>query len=120
MLQLIDGYPETTVALRGIGTVTADDYRDVLIPALARATEGDRKARLLLELTDEFTGYDAGAVRADAGVGMGNFGSFDRIAVVTDHGAIRAAVNVFGIFIPGEVRLFDAAEVDEARSWIRG
>jgi hypothetical protein len=119
MLQQIDGYPESTVALRGVGTVTSDDYRDVLIPALNRATEGGGKARLLLELTDGFDGYDAGAVRADAGVGIGNFGSFDRIAVVTDHGAIRAAVHVFGVFIPGEVRLFDAAAVDDARAWIK-
>jgi hypothetical protein len=120
MLQQIDGYPETTVALRGVGTVTSDDYRDVLVPAIARATAGGQKARLLLELTEGFDGYDAGAVRADAEVGVGNLGSFDRIAIVTDHGAIRAAVHVFGIFIPGEVRLFDAAAVDDARSWIRG
>ena len=120
MLEPIEGYPDSTVALRGTGTVTADDYRDVLIPAITRATADDRKARLLLELTDGFDGYDAGAVRADAGVGIGNFGSFDRIAVVTDHDMIRAAVNVFGIFIPGEVRLFDIAAVDEARGWIRG
>jgi SpoIIAA-like len=120
MLEPIDGYPESTVALRGVGTVTADDYRDVLVPAVTRATADGRKARLLLELTEGFEGYDAGAMRADAGVGIGRFGSFERIAVVTDHDGIRAAVNVFGILIPGEVRLFDAASTEDARHWIRG
>ena len=118
MLELIDGYPDEVVAVRGSGTVTADDYRDILIPAVRRATSGGEKARLLLELTEGFEGYDAGAVRADAGLGMGHLGSFDRIAVVTDSEWLGRAVNVFGIFIPGEVRLFSS--VNAEGSWIRG
>ena len=40
------------------------------------------------------------------------------------HHAVRrqipgAAVHVFGVFIPCEVRLFDAAAVDDARAWIK-
>jgi hypothetical protein len=120
MLELIDGYPETVVAVRGSGTVTGEDYADVLAPAVAQATADGRKARLLLELDEGFDGYDASALRADAGVGIGHFTSFERIAVVTDHDAIRTAVNVFGVFIPGEVRLFDVASAAEARSWVRG
>jgi hypothetical protein len=120
MLELIDGYPENVVAVRGRGTVTGDDYTDVLVPAIRRATAAGGEARLLIELGEEFDGYDASALRADAGVGIGHFGSFERIAVVTDHEAIRTAVNVFGIFIPGEVRLFGVAAADEARGWVRG
>ncbi len=37
MLEPIPGFDETTVALRGTGTVTADDYRTVLMPAIERA-----------------------------------------------------------------------------------
>ena len=120
MLELIDGYPENVVAVRGTGTVTGEDYRDVLVPAITSATAGERKARLLIELADGFDGYDASALRADADVGIGHFSSFDRIAVVTDHDAIRTAVNVFGIFIPGDVRLFRVADAHEARSWVAG
>jgi SpoIIAA-like len=119
VLEPIDGYPESTVALRGFGTVTADDYREVLIPAVSRAAARGRNLRLLLEFSDGFEGYDAGAVRADAGVGIGHFSDFERIAVVTDHHGIRAAIHVFGIFIPGDVRLFDASSVNDARAWIR-
>ena len=120
MLELIDGFPDEVIAVRGTGTVTGDDYREVLVPAIAAATADARKARLLIELGDGFDGYDASALRADAGVGAGHFGSFDRIAVVTDHDGIRTAVNVFGILIPGEVRLFHVAATAEARDWIRG
>jgi SpoIIAA-like len=120
MLELMEGFPESVVAVRGTGTVTGDDYRDVLIPAVNRAATGGRKARLLLELGEGFEGYDAGAVRADAGLGIGHLGSFDRIAVVTDSDWLRHAVSLFGIFIPGEVRLFETDSAQDARDWIRG
>jgi hypothetical protein len=120
MLHVLDGYPDGVVAVRGTGTVTADDYRRVLGPAVETATAGGRKARLLLELTEGFEGYDASAIAADAGLGMGHLGSFERIAVVTDAEWLRGAVHVFGAFIPGEVRLFAAAESADAEAWIRG
>jgi hypothetical protein len=118
MLELIGGFPDTTVAVRGVGTVTADDYREVLAPAIDRATAGGRKARLLIELAAGFDGYDPGAVAADASLGIGHLGSFERVAVVTDHDWLRAAVNVFGVLIPGDVRLFRVDAADAAQAWI--
>jgi hypothetical protein len=38
-----------------------------------------------------------------------------RIAIVTDTGWIRAAVNAFGILVPEHVRVFDDAELDAAK-----
>ena len=120
MLEPIPGFDDNTVALRGVGTVTADDYRTVFAPAVAAAAAGGRKARLLLELGDGFEGYDAGALVADAGLGIGHMGSFERIAVVTDAEWLRGAIHLFGGLIPGEVRLFAASQSGEAREWVRG
>ncbi|HEX5579862.1 MAG TPA: STAS/SEC14 domain-containing protein [Candidatus Limnocylindria bacterium] len=119
MLELIPGFDETTIALRGRGTVTADDYRTVLMPAVERATAGGHKARLLLDLGEGFEGYDAGGLLADAEVGIGHLGSFDRIAIVTDTDWLRRAIHLFGGMIPGELRLFAAAEEAQAEDWIR-
>ena len=118
MFETIEGFGDDVVALRGTGTVTGDDYRTVLAPAVERATSGGRKAKLLLELGDGFEGYDPGAILADATVGGGHLGSFERIAVVTDAEWIRRAIQLFGALIPGEVRLFSVAERTAARHWI--
>jgi hypothetical protein len=75
-------------------------------------------ANLLLELGDGFEGYDPGAILADATVGGGHLGSFERIAVVTDAEWIRRAIQLFGGLIPGDVRLFSVAERTAARDWI--
>jgi len=118
MLEPIEGFPEDVVAVRGVGLVTADDYRDVLAPAIARATAGGRRARLLIELGAGFEGYDTGGLFADAGLGAANLRSFARIAVVTDAGGIRRSVQLFGGFIPAEVRVFATAASAAARQWI--
>lgn len=118
MFSILDGMPDGIVAVRGVGRVTADDYRAVLTPAIEQATSGGRKARLYLELGEGFEGYDAGAVFADTKVGMGHLGSFERIAVVTDKDWLRGAVHLFGPLIPGEARVFSIAEGPAARDWI--
>ena len=119
MLQTIEGMPEGIIAIRGVGRVTAEDYHSVLVPAIERATSGRRKVRLYLELGQGFEGYDAGAVLADAKVGVGHLGSFERIAVVTDAAWLRDGVHLFGPLIPGEVRVFAVDEELGAREWIK-
>ena len=65
MLTPMDGFADNVVAVRGTGLVTADDYREVLTPAISRATAGGRKARLLLEFGEGFRGLRHGACCPD-------------------------------------------------------
>jgi hypothetical protein len=119
-LEPIEGLPDNVIALRAVGRVTSADYENTLGPAIAKATEGGRKARLLLELGEGFEGYDPSAMFADAEVGMGHMGDFDRVAVVTDTEWIRHAIRLFGPMIKGEVRDYPVADGKTAREWIAG
>ena len=118
MFEPIDGVADGTVAFRATGIVTGDDYKDTLVPAIEAATAGGRKARLLLVMGEGFDGYDPRAMLADTSVGIGHFGSFERIAVVTDEDWVRRGIHLFGGLIPGDVRLFSTASEDDARAWI--
>ncbi len=118
MFEVIDGFTDGVVAVRGVGRVTADDYRSVLGPAIRQAAAGGRKVRLYLELGDGFEGYDGSAILADAGLGLDEFGTFARIAVVTDTDWLRHAIHLFGPLIPGDVREFALVDMQGAREWI--
>jgi len=118
MLEIIDGMPDSVIAVRGVGKVSGDDYREVLDPAIERATSHGRKVRFYLELGDGFEGYEPSAMLADASVGMGHLTSFERVAVVTDTDWIRHAIHLLGPLIPADVRVFSIAEVDTARAWV--
>ena len=120
MFETIDAMPEGVVAVRGVGRVTADDYRSVLEPAIEGATASGRRTRLYLELGEGFEGYDMSAMLADTKVGLGHLASFERIAVVSDADWVRHGIHLFGPLIPGAVRVFPVSETTAARAWVVG
>jgi SpoIIAA-like len=118
MLKLIDGLPDSVLALEAIGKVTADDYRQVLVPAIEDRLARFPKVRLLYVLGREFDGFSGGAAWEDTKLGMSHFTAFERVAVVTDVDWIEAMVKAIGFALPGEVATFDVDELEEARAWI--
>jgi hypothetical protein len=98
--------------------VTATEYETVLIPAVEAEFARRDKVRFLYHLGKEFTGFEAAAVWDDAKLGLRHLTGWERMAVVSDVEWIRAAVKVFGLAMPGHVRVFHAGELDEAVGWI--
>jgi hypothetical protein len=118
MLKLIDGMPANVVAIEASGKVEAEDYRTVLDPAAAEAIKAHGKVRLLYLLGDAFTGYSPAAMWEDTKLGFHDLSAWERIAVVTDHGALADAIQVFGWLIPAEVRTYPTGQLAEATTWV--
>lgn len=118
MIEMIEGLGEGVVGARAVGKVSADDYESTLIPALQGALAAHDKVRVLFVLGADFEGYEVEAALDDARMGMQLWGDFERIALVTDHAAYRAAIKGFGFLMPGEVRVFAVDELDDAKGWI--
>lgn len=118
MLEIITDLPERVLGVRASGKITADDYREVLVPAVEKRLASHAKVRLLYIIGNEFDSFSGGAAWEDAKVGMSHFTSFDRVAVVSDIDWIEGMVKAFGFALPGEVRTFDLDEYEDARSWI--
>ncbi|KUJ80677.1 hypothetical protein AVO45_06485 [Ruegeria marisrubri] len=101
------------------GEVTSRDYNNILVPAVEKAlTEHDR-IRLLVIMGQDFEGYDLGAAWADTKLGLGHWRGFDRVAVVTDHRWVQTGVRLAAPIMPCPVQVFDLAELETARRWIR-
>ena len=118
MFEIMSGFPEDVLAVRGKGRVSAEDYRDTLIPEALRRIKQHRSLRLLCFLGPEFEGMTPGAVWADTKLGLAHWGDFGRMAVVTDMEWITNAVRLFAPLFHHPVRAFSTAEFDAARSWI--
>ena len=120
MVERIAEMPAGTIGFKVVSDLTGDDYRDQIEPALAEAADkGD--VRLLFEIDAGF-GMDAGAVLEDAKtglkLGLGHMKAWKRTAIVTDVDWIRKAIKAFGFMAPGEVKVFDLAELGAAKVWI--
>jgi hypothetical protein len=118
MVERIQGLPENVLGFTAKGTVTASDYETVIIPAVEALFARQRKVRFLYHLGADFTGFEAAAVWDDTKLGLKHLGGWEKMAVVSDVEWIRAAVKVFGIAMPGHVRVFHDGELPEAMRWV--
>jgi hypothetical protein len=118
MLQILPDFPDDVLAVEWLGEVTADDYRNVLVPAALAKIAEHKHLRLLAILGVSFKGISAGAIWQDAKLGIGHWSDFTRVALVTDIAWIRDSMRLFAPLFPGIVRLFPNAERDAAKAWI--
>lgn len=119
MLRLLHHMPPGTIGVEAVGKVTEDDYRQVLAPALADALE-TRSVRLLYVLGEEFDSFSAGATWEDTKLWAKNLKGWERIAIVSDADWLENAVKLFGWLVPGDVKVFETDEVEEAKAWLVG
>jgi SpoIIAA-like len=85
------------------------------------ALERGEELNIYFELADDFH-LEAGALwedlKAAGSVGLKNRSSWERMALVTDKDWVRHGASALGWLAPGELRLFEPSERDEARAWL--
>lgn len=115
--RVMEGLPGDVLGIAASGEITARDYAETLRPLIEARLKAQPKLKLLYRLGPDFD-YTAGAVLADARLGLTHWNDFSRVAIVTDADWIARAVRLFAPLIPGEVRVFPDAGLDAAKAWI--
>jgi hypothetical protein len=118
MIRVLEDMPANVVGVEASGTVTDDDYENVLVPAIEAMTEANEKLRFLYVLGEDFDSWTFGALWEDAKLGGREFKAWEKVAVVTDKDWLRHMVNAFGWMIPGEVRVFELGALGDAKAWV--
>jgi SpoIIAA-like len=122
MIERIDEMPTGTIGLRAAGTLSRDDYRQQLEPALNEAVESG-ELRLMFVLTD-FEGLAPGAWIEDVKTGLEalvrDHAAWKRFALVTDVEWVAKAMRMFAWMTPGEVKVYGLGQEAEARTWVSG
>jgi len=118
MMQELSNLPAGVIGFEASGKIRAEDYRDVVLPALERAAAAG-EVRFVIVMRD-FDGMSGGAVWEDLKVGFEHLRKWKRIALVTDIAWMRDLTSLFGWMTPGEVKTFTLAQRDEAIAWAAG
>jgi len=118
MLQELTDTPEGVIGFEASGKLAAEDYRDVLIPAIERAAAAG-EVRFLIVIRD-FDGMAAGALWEDLKVGLEHLRAWKRIALVTDISWMTHMTALFGWMTPGEVKHFSLDQQAAALEWVSG
>jgi SpoIIAA-like len=113
----LEGLPPGVIGFEASGKIAAEDYRDVVLPALEQAARtGDVRFVIVMR---EFDGITGSALWEDLKIGIEHL-SWKRIALVTDIGWMTHATNLFGWMTPGETKTFSLDEQDRAIEWVTG
>ncbi|MEV6058642.1 STAS/SEC14 domain-containing protein [Nocardia asteroides] len=117
-LQPIPDLPAATIGFRASGTVTAEDYTQVLDPAIEAALQHQQPVNIVYVLGPDFDRYSLDAMWQDMKLVRVPRSAWGRIALVTDHKALGEAVHLFGFLIPAEVRVFPVSQENDALAWV--
>jgi hypothetical protein len=122
MVEKLEGMRAGTIGFRASGKVSGEDYREVLEPALrAAADAGEVRLLFVFEKDAELS---PGALVEDArtglALGIGQHSAWKRTALVTELDWVRRAFDLFSWLAPGEVKIFEPAQLEEARAWVSG
>ena len=115
MIKELSDMPAGVIGFEASGKLRAEDYRDVVLPALERAAAAGQ-VRFVIVMRD-FDGMSGGALGQDLKVGAEHFRAWKRIALVTDIDWMKQMTSLLGWMTPGEVKTFPLAQRDEAVEW---
>lgn len=116
MIKELDDLPPGVIGFEASGELKAEDYRDVVLPALGRAAKSG-EVRFVIEMTS-FDGMSGGALWQDLKLGLEHLRVWKRIALVTDIEWVSRLTDLFGWMTPGETKVFPLARRDQAIAWV--
>ena len=116
MLEAMTRLPPGLLGFEVNGALHADDYRDMLLPAVEAAIQRGEKVRIVL-VFESFDGLSGGALWQDLKMGVEHLTHWERIALVTDIDWMTHLTALFGWMTPGDLKRFPLAEREAAIVW---
>jgi hypothetical protein len=106
------------LVLKATGKLTRRDYKEVLIPRLESIIHEHGKARLLLDMGDEFQGWKAMALWDDIHFGLKHRSDFEKMGVIAAPRWVGWMLKLGSVLISGELRTFSPTDRAAAVAWI--
>jgi hypothetical protein len=78
------------------------------------------KVRVLYLLGPRMRKYEADAFGEEVRFVAHHPSAYERVAVVTDEEWLRPALRLLSMLVPGQIRAFPVAALDDSKSWIAG
>jgi hypothetical protein len=119
VIQPLPDLPDGVIGFEADGKIRADDYKQVLVPAVEQQLAAGNDIRIVLVL-DDFDGFTADAAWQDLKLGVEHLSRWKRIALVTDVDWAKHLTHLFGWMTPGDLAHFALADRAAAIAWAAG
>jgi hypothetical protein len=110
--------PAGTIGFEAVGDVDDDDFEDVVAPVLRQEIADGRKVRLLYLLGPQLREYEGDAAQEDLKFAARHATAYERVCVVSDESWLRPALRMLSVLVPGQIRAFPVASLEDAKRWV--
>ncbi|BBB29014.1 STAS/SEC14 domain-containing protein [Neptunomonas japonica] len=118
MLSILPDTAGDLIVVQASDSLTADDYKDVLVPLIEEKLPTYGPLRVVIYLDPSFTGMEAGAIWEDAKLGLSHTEDFLRVALVGGPDWIEWATKLGNHLIKGETQHFEERQFLQALHWV--
>ncbi|TNB47490.1 STAS/SEC14 domain-containing protein [Martelella lutilitoris] len=118
MLDKIEDLPENIIGFTIHNALSANDYQNVLLPALEEHSSSHDGLRLLLVTATDFAGSDIGSAMGGQPFRRSEPLNFKSIAIVSSNRGFTQAVQMFGMLFHADVKVFEPEQQDAAVTWL--
>lgn len=117
MITQIYSLPDNMIGFKATGEVTADDFKDVVIPKVTEFVKQHDKINYLLVLDTDISKLTYGAWLQDAWMGIKDLLKWNKAAIVTDNETVKKVTDIFNKVTLGDFRVFKHEEYEQAVAW---
>ncbi|MCH5597886.1 SpoIIAA family protein [Niabella ginsengisoli] len=118
MIEKIENVPPNVIAFRAYGDVTAEDFKNTMIPLVDEHMKTNTGLNYVLHLNTDITRFSGGAWLQDTWLRLKHFTDCHRAAIISDSHTIQKFTDVFSKVMPGEFRFYPIAQEQQAIHWV--
>lgn len=120
MITQIQNLPANMVGFKATNEITKEDFDEEVIPKVKQLVEKTNTLNYMLVLDTSVKNFTAGAWFKDAVMGVKHLLKWNRAAIVSDVQGVKTFTDVFSVLAPGEFRVFEHKDQQEAIDWVSG
>jgi hypothetical protein len=117
MIGVLPDLPANVAGFRASGEVTKDDFEKVIFPEIKRHTAVSGRLNFVFFVDTPLKNFSIGAWIRDIWLGLKQFTSWRKIAIISDVERIRNFTDNISFLLPGEYRGFPVSQLTEAVRW---
>jgi hypothetical protein len=117
MLEALDDLPDHVIGFSNHGELHAEDYTDVLLPAIDGVLDSGGELRIVL-VFERWDGMSPGGLWEDLELGLEHLTRWKKIALVTDIEWMITMTRLFGWMTPGDLKQFPLTDRVAAIEWV--
>lgn len=117
MITIIPDTPKHVAAFQATGSVSKEDFEQVVFPHVEAKVNVFDELNYLLLLNTDVDNFTFGAWVQDVMLGLKNLTKWNRIAIVTDQKGVQNFTEIVSVLMPGEVKSYPVEFLAQAILW---